>query len=183
MRVFAVAACVLALTGCASVVRPFANLAPDYTDLPADDMRAVANEIETAVDAGNREPRVADRNGVVVTDPSVVQAIRTRAARAERLNQFRDTGFCFEKPDGLVEIRTGGEYSDTVRRKDRDRNALLVLSENQDRWTLYEGIMKSSKFPRGSLSAIQRIFFEERVKVMPSGQKYIDEAGNIATKP
>lgn len=179
--VFAVAALV-ALAGCTSVIRPFTSLRPDYSQLPADTMRQVAQEIEQAIQQGQREPAIADRDGVVVSAPAIVQAIRTRAARAEILNRFRDTGFAVELPNGRVEIDRGSAYQKATTRRERDRNALLVMQENADRWAIYEGLLKSSRLPSGALGAVQRIFYEERVKVLPDGQKYEDESGTVVEK-
>lgn len=172
----------VALAGCTSVIRPFTSLRPDYSRLPANTVRQVAQEIEQAVQQGQREPAIADRDGVVVSAPAIVQAIRTRAARSEILNRFRDTGFAVELPNGRVEIDRGSAYQKATTRRERDRNALLVMQENADRWTIYEGLLKSSKLTSDALGAVQRIFYEERLKVMPDGQKYEDEKGTVVRK-
>jgi len=181
-RTLLLAGIAVVLAGCSTVVRPFTHIAPDYSELSVDDMRAIAYEVEQAVQQGNRTPEIADRAGIVINDPAILQAIRTRAARLELLNEFRNSGFAVEQRNGLIEIRTGGDYSEAFTRRQRDRNALLILRENQDRWTLYEGILESSNLGRKSLSAIQRIFYEERVKTLPDGQKYEDESGADVAK-
>ncbi len=182
MRFIVLALLVAVAGGCQSVVQPFVSLKPDYTKLPADTLREIAREIETAVAEGNRDPQIADRDGIVVSDDVVRQAIRTRAARNERLSEFRATGFAYEKRNGLAEVRTGRDYQRATSRRERDRNALLVMSENQDRWALYEGIQDASRLAPAALPAIQRIFYEERIKLLPPGQPYEDDSGNIVTK-
>jgi hypothetical protein len=177
VRAIGLALGLVLLVGCASVTRPFTSLKPDYSDVPAEDLGAVAQEIEAAIQAGERNPEIADRNGIVVNDPQILQAIRTRAARNELLNEFRNSGFAVEQRNGLIEIRNGGGYAQAFSSKQRDRNALLIYRENADRWTLYEGIMNKSNFPPRALSAIQRTFFEARVQVLPDGQKYEDDNG------
>ena len=159
------------VAGCNSVVRPFVNIRPDFADLPADAMREVAHDVEQAVLEGNREPAIADRGGIVVSTPDLQQAIRTRAARAELLGEFRATGFAVENQRGLVEIKRSGDYKKATTRKDRDRNAALVMSENADRWALYEGLLKSSNLRPGALSAVQQIFYVERMILLPADQK------------
>src|SRR5690606_28358142 len=107
----------------------------------------------TAVQQGIREPEIADREGIVVSSDTVRQAIKTRAARYERFNEFRNTGFAYEKRNGLAEVRTGRDYQQETQKKERDRNALLVMSENQDRWALYEGIKDASNLAPAALPA------------------------------
>ena len=173
---------VLVAAGCTSVINPLVHMKPDYTDLPVEAMREVAGEIEQAVRDGNREPQIADREGIVVNDDLIVQAIRTRAARFERLDQFLDTGFAKEGRNGLVYVCRTKEYKKATTRRERDRNAHLVMNENNDRWALYESIIKAGKFPPRSLSAVQEIFHQARVNTMSKGQKFEDDSGQAVRK-
>lgn len=182
MRHLTALAITAALAGCATITSPFIHLKPDYADLPVDALREVAREIEKAVQEGNRAPEIADRGGIVVNDELIMQAVRTRAARAELLNKFLDSGYGRELRNGLVEIGGGKGYKKSTTGKERNRNALLVMSENQDRWTIYEGFVKTSNLRRKSQSAIQEVFHEVRLEYMSSGQKYEDAAGDTAIK-
>jgi hypothetical protein len=56
------------------------------------------------------------------------------------------------------------------------------MSENDNRWTIFEGILKASNFPPRALSAIQETFHEARVASMEPGQKYEDSSGAIQEK-
>ena len=167
-----------ALCGCNSVMSPFVNLKPDFNALPTEEMRALAVEIEEAVQAGNRSAQFEDRAGLVVNEEAVLQAIRTRAARSELVNQFRGTEFGVEEPDGLIHIHRTKEYNAATTYRQRDRNALLVMGENNDRWAIYEGIRETSKLTPRALGAIQRIFYEVRLETLPPGQNYKDTEGN-----
>jgi len=62
----AVALVLCCCAGCKSVVNPFGQMRPDYRELPVDAMRALALEIETAVQAGDRDAQIADREGLVL---------------------------------------------------------------------------------------------------------------------
>lgn len=170
-----------ALGGCQSVANPFVYMKPDYSELPADAMQALALEIETAVQQGVRDPQIAGRDGLVLNE-QVRQAIHTRAARGELLNEFRAAGYGIELSKGLIEIGRDKEYRQKTSSKERDRNAILIMSENEDRWTIYEGIIDASKLPARSLSAVQQIFFDARLQVLPSGQLYTDERGEVVAK-
>jgi len=168
--------------GCASIGSPFTKMKPDYTKLPADAMKAVALEIETAVSKGEREPKIADQGGIVVSSESVVQAIRTRAARSKLIDDLLAAGFAYEDNHGLITIQRTAAYKKVGTSQDRDRNAVAVISENKSRWDLYEGIVKSSNLAPGALGAIQQIFHEARVATLKDGQKYQDASGDIVVK-
>ncbi len=160
----------------------FVQMKPDYADVPVDTLRAVAREIEQAVHDGNRDFSIADRDGVIVNTESVQQAIRTRAARAHLVDAFLETGHAWETRNGLLDILRTGEYKKFGTSRDRDRNALMVLGENTDRWAIYEGIVDASHFRSKSLGAVQRIFFEARLEFLPDGAKYESEDGEVAYK-
>ena len=168
--------------GCVSIGHPFIRTKPDYTKLPADAMKQVALEIEKAVQNGEREPKIADRSGIVLNTDVIKQAIRTRAARSELVNQFLDSGHACETRSGLISILRTKDYKKSATSTQRDRDALLVMGENNNRWETYEGIVEASHLPAGSLSAIQAIFHEARVQCMTKGQKYEDAAGTMQVK-
>ena len=182
VRHVVVLAAVFAAAGCRSVVGPFLHMKPDYSALPTDALREVALDIERAVQRGDRDPEIADRAGIVVSDELIVQAIRTRAARSELIRLFLDDGHGRELRNGLAEIAGGKEYKRGTTSKERNRNALLIMSENADRWTIYEGIIKANHLSPRALSAIQEVFHEARLECMSPGQKYEDAAGQTAIK-
>lgn len=170
------------LAGCVSIASPFVHIKPDLTTVPADGLRAVAREIETAVQKGERDAQIEKHGGIAVNYDVIRQAIRTRAARASLINDLLNTGHAREDRNGLVSILRSKAYKKSTTAKQRDRNALLVMSENADRWTLYEGIREANKLRGKSLSAIQDIFHDARVACMSAGQKYEDAAGGTAVK-
>lgn len=172
----------LVTAGCASFPNPFVRLRPDYTALPEEAMRQKASEIEAAIRAGTKEAVFADESGIVVNTPEILQAIRTRATRQALLDEFLDSGFGYETSSGLVEIRRSNEYKKATTRRERDKHAMLVMGENSDRWALYEGILRASRFPARSLSAIQQIFYEARLPLLESGQRYETAEGRIEQK-
>ncbi len=172
---------VVFLAGCISIGSPFTHGKPNYTKLNADALKNAAIEIEEAVQAGNREPGVKDQGGIVVSAEPIVQAIKMRAARSALLNEFLDAGYGREDNNGLVKVLGGKQYTKSTTGRERNRNAMLVLNENRDRWTLYEGIAKASKL-HGSVPTIQDAFHQARVAVMKPGQKYQDAAGNTVAK-
>ena len=170
----------IALAGCQSVGVPFLAARPDYSEVPVDALREVAREIERIVADEQREFSLADRSGIVVSAEAVRHAIRTRAARHELLSTLLDSGHAWERRHGHVWIIRTREYRKFGTSRDRDRYALMVDGESADRWTIYEGIVRDSNLSPKALPAVQRIFFEERVKLMAPGQKYETESGEVA---
>lgn len=176
----AILACIAAVgsLGCHSFVR----MAPDYSELPIEGLSEVALAIEQAVADGERAPSLPSEDGIVVSGDAVLQAIRTRAARSELITGFRETGHVAEMRNGTIAIVNSREYRNDSRRGDRSRNALLVMSENDDRWKLYEGLVEDNNFPPRSLSAVQRIFFEARLKTLNAGDRYEDENSDLVAR-
>jgi hypothetical protein len=164
------------------MANPFVHMKPDYSQLPEEALRAAAADIEQAVQAGNREPGLANREGIVLETELIQQTLRSRAARAEQLNTFLDSGYCMEGCNGLVYVLRGKDYKKSTTGKERNHHALLVMSENDDRWALYENIVEASNLPPRSLSAVQSIFHEARLACMSPGQKYEDENGDAVAK-
>lgn len=160
----------------------FMRVAPNYEDLPVEDLRTVAKEIERAVHEKNREPQIANRGSVRVDTDEIRQAIRARAARAHLIEGFLATGHLMEANNGLVEILRTREYKRFGTARDRDRNAQLVIEENANRWALYEGIVKAGNFSPRTLPGVQRIFYEVRMEFLADGTKVEDENGNVAYK-
>ena len=181
IRKFVMCGAILILAaGCqsvTSVVQPFISLKPDYAGVPVEDLRALATEVEREIAAGNRQPEIGDHGPLTLDDPAVVQAIKTRAARIELIEVFRSTGFGWEKRDSLIYVIRSSAYKQSGTRRSRDRDALLVMGENKDRWTIYERLVKINNLPPASLSAVQRIFYEARLNRMKPGQLYENEAG------
>lgn len=168
------------LVGCQSIGVPFLAARPDYSEVPVDALREVARDIEQIVADEQREFTLADRGGIVVSAEDVRHAIRTRAARHELLSMLLDSGHAWERRHGHVWVIRTREYRKFGTSRDRDRYALMVDGESADRWTIYEGIVRDSNLSPKALPAVQRIFFEERVKLMAPGQKYETESGEVA---
>lgn len=175
--------CALLLaTGCAGIGGTFVKLRPDYSNVPAEELRAAAVAIETAVFQGEREPQLAEYPGVVLNEAEILQAVRTRAARATLVQELLASGHAYEQKSGTIKMLNTREYKRATTSRERDQNALLVMSENQNRWTLYEGILKASEWSPGALGAVQHSFFEARFALMRPGWKYEDENGAIVSK-
>ncbi len=150
--------------------------------VPVDALKAVASEIEMAVAAGQRDLNLADRDGVKINSPEIAQALRTRAVRHELVSNLMDTGFAWERPNGRIAILRSSAYKKATTSQERDRNALLIMNENQNRWTLYEGLIALNHWPSKALPVIERAFSESCKASLKSGQKFENESGKPQAK-
>lgn len=160
----------------------FVRLAPDYSALPEEDIINTARVIEEAVWNGRTELDVSKVGNVNLDTPQIKQAIRTRALRSQLIKDLLNSGFVYEQNGGLIAILRSSEYKKKTTRHQRDRNALIVMSENNDRWALYEGILKANNYPSKSLSAIKDAFYKARIEKLEPGQRYQSVDGNIVSK-
>ena len=159
----------LFVMGC-NTTNSFMRLTPDYSDLPAAELRTLADEVEVLVSGEDGDRLLATSTAIVVDTPAMKQAIRTRAIRHPLISELLDTGFAEELGNGLIEIKRSRAYKAATTTRQRDREALLVMSENENRWALYEGLVKANGWRPNSLSAIQETFFKARVPLLKAGQ-------------
>jgi hypothetical protein len=171
----AVLAMVALLAGC-NTTNAFISMKPDYSALPADDVKQVAAAIEAIVAEGNEEFALESPGGLIVDTPDIRQAVRTRAIRYALVSEFLDGGFGIEESNGLLAVQRSSAYKKATTSSQRDREALVVMSENANRWTIYEGLLKANNWPPASLSAIQETFFHARVPLMKTGQQHESDA-------
>lgn len=180
-RLIFVSLAFLLISGC-STLNAFRSLKPNYAALPEKALREAAQQIERDVAKGNRDLSLKDQEGLKLNTPEIAQAVRTRAARAVLVSKLLDSGFAWERKNGLISVLRSSAYKKATTAQERDTNALLVMNENQNRWTLFEGIVRENKLSSDALSGIQRIFFEARKSVMAPAQKFEDEEGKAAAK-
>ena len=168
--------------GCASVTNVFVRTDPDFDAVPEASLREAARTIEAAVVQGERTPPLENRERVVVDTPRIRQAVKTRATRNALTADLLATEHAYEQRTGLIAILRSRAYKDATTRQERDRNALVVMSENNDRWAIYEGLLEANDWPAKALPAVQAIFFEERVELLPAGTHYEGPGGDVVAK-
>ena len=130
----------------------------------------------------NARPPLENRERVVVDTPRIRQAVKTRATRNALTADLLATEHAYEQRTGLIAILRSRAYKDATTRQERDRNALVVMSENNDRWAIYEGLLEANDWPAKALPAVQAIFFEERVELLPAGTHYEGPGGDVVAK-
>ncbi len=161
----------LCLVGC-STTNSMLHLAPDYSALPVEELAQVATAVETIVAAGDEDFALENSGGVTIDTVQMKQAIRNRAIRHELLSELLDTGFVVEKENGLIAIERSSAYKKARSSRQRDWDATLVMSENDNRWTIYEGLIKVNEWAPRGLSAVQETFFKARVPLLTEGQRH-----------
>lgn len=157
--------------GCATGSGPDAVSKAAAKGFPVDALTALAEAVEREVQAGNRDADFGDAGGIRLTE-DVLHAIRTRALRAELISAFLDTGYGLEQRDGLISIIRSGDYRRVSDRRAKNRDAVVIMGENSNRWTLYEGIVKANNFPGGSLASVRAVFTKARIALLKEGQKH-----------
>lgn len=172
----------LMLFSCGTVLHPFVRIAPNYSIVDADKLQKCAEYIEEQIWMGNREPDLNVVEGINLDTPTIRQAIKTRSARVELVKSLFDKGYIYEQNNGLVAIQRNRNYKRSTNRRERDKNALVVMGENNDRWALYEGIVEANNYPSRALSTVQDIFYRAQVNVLQQGHKYQNDQGEIMQK-
>ncbi len=173
----------LVLAGCATTPSmPFLRGEPKLDSVPEAELRAVAEAIEQAVREGNKDAGITNQGPIVAEFPELQQAVRSRALRAPLINGFLDSGHAYETDNGLIAVIRTKEYKAEGNAQDRDRDALLVMSENNNRWTIYEGLVEKSNLPARALASVQEVFRQVRVQNLGAGQKYQEPGGEITAK-
>lgn len=159
----------LCFAGCGTT-NAFMHLTPNYADLPVDELRVLAETIETIAAAGQEDFTLESTGGILVDLPDIRQALRTRVIRYPLLEEFLATGFAAEGTNGLIAVKRSSAYKKATTSRGRDRDALLVMSENENRWAIYEGLVKANQWPPRALSAVQEIFYQARTATSAPGE-------------
>ena len=180
---FGLLACCLVIlaSGCKTISNPLVRSEADYTDLPKDTITEIAYYLEEQVRAEEREPVLKDRPNLIIDTPEIKQASRSRAARYALVQDLLNSGHMLEQSDGkLAVIRTSAYKGDTTR-QDRDRHALIVISENRDRDIIYDTLRRANGYSIAARSAIEELFFVARKSYLEPGQKFRIDGGEIQT--
>ena len=149
--------------------------------LDADTARRIAVLIED-VAAGSTAisslPESVD--GVIIGQPDVTTAIESRRERFDECARYKAMLCIGENRRGLAHYRECDECKD---RQIRNLVSMLILSENTDRWTIYEGIVKSNRLPSSALKTLREAFRTEHESRASSGELYQTQAGEWRSKP
>ena len=172
----------LLLPGCATFQSVVSSVAPDYNEFSSDSMLEAAVMIEQGVLDGEREPELPEFPGLTFDTEEIRQALRIRAVRVHLIQEFLNTGHSREQNNGKIAIIRTDEYKRSKSSKQRDRDALFVITENRDRDMIYTSIQDANQLSPAGRSAVVKLFVQARVQLMSPNQKYQDESGNTVVK-
>ena len=172
---------VLLFSGCAKYGNPIGRTEANYANIPVEALTNAALYLEKQVKEGNRTPDLALIDDFVLDSPAVKQALRSRAARIELVQILLDSGHAYEKRNGLIAIHRTKAYKKSGTYQSRDRDALVVISENNDRRMLYSSIQEINNLNPADRTAIENIFFEVHKQTLEVGQRFENTDGEIVT--
>jgi hypothetical protein len=182
VSIFSGLVCLIVLAGCARYGNPLGRTEADYSNLPTESLHTAALYIEQQVVEQNRTPDLSDKENFKLNSPAVQQALRSRAARAHLVKDMLDSGYLFENNNGRIEIIRTKAYKDSGDAKSRDRDALVVISENNDRRMMYESLQEINNLNPADRSAIEEIFFNARKELLVVGHLYEGSDGKPVSK-
>jgi len=159
-----------------------ARVTPDYNALPVDTVRQAAIYLEEGVKSGDREPTLTPMNGFIIDTPEIRQALRSRAARSELIQDILTQGHAVEKANGKISIIRNSAYKKSTTSKQRDRDALFIIMENRDRVIIYQSLTDANTLNPAARSAMESLFQQARIEQMEPGQLYDDAEGHPTAK-
>jgi hypothetical protein len=157
-------------------------MTPDYSELPVASVTELANYLEAETADQNRTPELTNKPDLIVDTPEIEQAMRSRGARFLLIQDLLDFGHAVEQRDGKISILRSDAYKKATDRRERDRHAMIVISENRDRIAIYDSLQKTNALSSASRSAIEEIFADARYALLEPGQKYKSNDGEVLVK-
>ena len=146
----------LLIVGCAALSRE--------PPLPEESVTKIAAAIEQTVLTGAEAGiTVEDAPGFKARLFEVVQAMQARQARVETVTEFKQKGYVGEGARGLIKYVKNDECRADARLHDRVAN--VILSENADRWRIYETLARENRLSTRGRKRIQAIFHQVRIEV------------------
>ncbi len=97
-------------------------------------------------------------DGVIIGQPDVTAAIESRQTRFDACARYKTMQCIGENRRGLAHYRKCEACED---RQVRNQVYMLIISENDDRWAIYEGIVKGNRLPSPALKTLQEAFRAE----------------------
>ena len=163
----------LILSGCALFSQE-----PEIADDP---ILQVARAIEQAVMTTPDSPAAIEDQGAFTANvPEVVQILHRRQLRAPVVAEFKDKGYIGESARALIKyVRNPDCGRDS---KLHARVAYLILSENDDRWALYEALADANGLSASGRKRIQSLFHQVRSDLARPGHLVQLEPGADWTK-
>jgi len=148
--------------------------------LDAETARQIASLVETVV-AGDMEAELLPDSvgSVTIRLPAVMAAIESRRNRFASCARYKELNCIGENREGLAEYR---KCDACQNRGTRNLVYALIVAENDDRWSIYEGIVKSNHLGRSARKTLQQSFRAEHEARASSGELYQTPEGEWRSK-
>ena len=146
--------------GCAVLSKP--------PEIPEEALKKAATAIERAVlaDAGSAIT-LKDEPEFKVRTTEIERAVRSRQSRIGIVAEFKQKGYVGEGVRGLLRYVKNPECDTDARLHARVAN--VILSENADRWRIYEALARENHLSGSGRKHIQAIFHQVRIEVARPG--------------
>lgn len=159
-RLLSAVALLLAAAGCAAFSR--------QPEVPEEAMRRAATAIERAVlEGADSEIAFEDQPEFKGAAREVERAVRSRQSRIGVVGEFKQKGYVGENARGLLKYVKNSECQKDSRLHTRVAN--VILSDNGDRWRIYETLARENHLSGSGRKRIQTIFHEVRIELARPG--------------
>jgi len=148
--------------------------------MPEASIEEAATVIERTVIEGETPVVVNDRPGFKVRSPEVAMAVMGRQARIAIVMEFKRKGYVGECARSLLKYVENPECRKDSRLHGRVAN--LIMSENADRWRIYEELAKLNRQSGSGRKRIQAAFHKARIDLARPGDMIQLSTGASWTK-
>jgi hypothetical protein len=148
--------------------------------VPEAAVHEVATAIERTVIEGEASVALEDQPDFKARSPEIALAMMGRQSRIGIVTEFKRKGYVGECARSLVKyVKNPDCQKDS---KLHSRVAYVIVSENTDRWRIYEELRKMNRVSGSGRKRIQAIFHEVRLELARPGDMIQRGAGLPWTK-
>jgi hypothetical protein len=148
--------------------------------MPETSIQEATAAIERTVVEGETAVALNDQPGFKVRSPEVAMAVMGRQARIGIVTEFKRKGYVGECAKSLLKYVKNPECRKDSRLHGRVAN--VILSENADRWRIYEELAKLNRQSGSGRKRIQAAFHKVRIELARPGDMIQISAGVPWTK-
>ena len=129
--------------------------------------RAVAAIEQAVIEGAGTAVEVAAEPEFKVNVQAIEPAVRSRQSRSKIVAEFKQKGYVGENARGLLKYVKNPDCQKDGQLHTRVAN--VILSENADRWRIYEALARENHLSGTGRKHIQTIFREVRIELAQPG--------------
>ncbi len=165
-------ALLLVVTGCAAL--------SDRVEVPEEALQEAAVAIERTVVGGEASVVLKDQPEFKARSPEIMLAMMGRQARIGIVTEFKRQGYVGENARALLKyVKNAACQKDSTLHA---RVANVILSENADRWRIYEELARLNGLSGSGRKSIQAAFHRARIELARPGDMIQLNTGASWTK-